>query len=72
MSEEGTYRRFDEITFVINYSVTNKGKVFRTIFPGVNGYTYFELTEPQVQALRDTITKALAKKTPAAASKPNA
>jgi len=71
MKDEGTYRRFNDITFVINYSVTNKGKIFRTIFPGVNGYIYFELTDPQVQALRETIAKALSKK-PSAASKPNA
>lgn len=59
MTAENTYRRFQDVTFVINYSVTNKGKIFRTIFPGTTGYIYFELTDAQVQSLRDTIAKAL-------------
>jgi len=71
MGDEGVYRRFDDITFVINYSVTNKGKIFRTIFPGVSGFIYFELTDSQVQALRETIAKALGGKS-AASSKPSA
>ena len=71
MSDDGPYRKFSEITFVINYSVTNSGKVFRTFFPGANRYFYFELTDTQVQALRDTIMKALGKRT-STSSKPNA
>jgi hypothetical protein len=49
------WKRFKEITFIINYSITNKNKTFRTIFSGIKGYQYYELKDEQVLALKNII-----------------
>jgi hypothetical protein len=66
------YRPFDELTFIVIASVTNKGKSFRTIFPGYIAdmygrrratYASYELKEDQVKNLREAVNSALAKAT---------
>jgi hypothetical protein len=65
--KEGEYRKFDEVTFILVYSITSKAKNFKTFFPGPNGYAPYDLNESQVKALREMVNNALMR-----ASKPSA
>lgn len=67
------YRPFDELTFMAICSVTNIGKKFTTVFPYTltslyggqsTGYLSYDLTDAQVQKLRDAIVAVLAKSSP--------
>ncbi len=68
-----TYRPFHDLTFMAICSVTSTGKKFTTVFPYTvtslyggqsTGYLNYDLTNAQVQKLRDAIVAALAKSTP--------
>jgi hypothetical protein len=67
------YRPFEDLTFMAICSVTNVGKKFATAFPYTvtslyggqsTGYLSYNLTNAQVEKLRDAIVAALAKSTP--------
>ncbi|HSV91500.1 MAG TPA: hypothetical protein VLH81_00430, partial [Desulfobacterales bacterium] len=67
------YRPFDDLTFMAICSVTNIGKKFTTVFPYTvtslygaqsTGYLSYDLTDAQVQKLRDAIVAVLAKSSP--------
>ena len=59
MENKENLRRIKHVTFAINYSITNKAKIFRTVFSGINGYQYFELTEKQVASLKEQLIHAI-------------
>jgi len=54
-------QRIKEVTFIINYSISNSGKVFRTIFAGAKGYHYYELKEEDVRKMRNIINDIVLK-----------
>jgi hypothetical protein len=67
------YRPFEDLTFMAICSVTNLGRKFTTVFPYTvtslyggqsTGYLSYNLTNAQVEKLRDAIVAALAKSTP--------
>jgi hypothetical protein len=67
------YRPFQNLTFMAICSVTNTGKRFRTALPysmstpsdqSYTSYARYDLTNAQVEKLRDAIVAALAKSSP--------